>query len=501
MKEDHFSRLAKKIRNKLIYYTYIELKKKPIDNNSLLINSMTPNEINGKYQKCSDYCVEKTETYTSSQNNNDMDSNNYFHVSVTYCSFNNNYHMLVDNKNVDQYIGKNNIIGKYYKGNNLQIGTTTDTIKYDIYLNENKLEKKIIGENKFKKKHRSIVSSLDINKKLCFIANENINVNEINDLKSINNEENIKKIINEKINNEKIQTNCGNKIRKTNTHRIFYRHMIKLKSYCANLINIEKHPIVKQNKHNYNNYNNINFSPINEKKKKNKNDKNHVRSGKEKPKYTFHRPMIHESEIMTSNILNSSNPKSKENQDMKNGPLHPKLKSQTKIHQNLFKLGKRSFHIKNNKSVDKFEESPKKKTPKKVSSSRKINNINTIPGMTISKFYNAYQKDINNKKDKEKEKTNNTFNVKKMLSDKNNKDYIINNKRKVNNFNNNNNHVSSKVYNIEKTNSNLFRMNGKNITKKLEFKKSLTIKNIYKFRAADILEKKISTINKMKNNK
>ncbi len=38
MKEDHFSRLAKKIRNKLIYYTYIELKKKPIDNNSLLIN-------------------------------------------------------------------------------------------------------------------------------------------------------------------------------------------------------------------------------------------------------------------------------------------------------------------------------------------------------------------------------------------------------------------------------------------------------------------------------
>ena len=210
--------------------------------------------------------------------------------------------------------------------------------------------------------------------------------------------------------------------------------------------------------------------------------------------------MIHESENITSNILDSSNSKSKENQDMKNHPLHPKLKSQTKIHQNLFKLGKRSFHIKNNKSVDKFEESPKKKTPKKVSSSRKVNNINTIPGITISKFYNAYQKDINNKKEKEKEKTNNTFNVKKMLSDKNNKDYIIINKRKLNIFNNNN-HVSSKIYNIEKTNSNLFRMNNKNITKKLEFKKSLTIKNLYKFRAGDILEKKITTINKMKNNK
>ncbi len=65
-----------------------------------------------------------------------------FSCSVTYCSFNNNYHILVDNKNVDQYVGKNNIIGKYYKGNNLQIGTPTYIIKYDIYLNENKLEKK-----------------------------------------------------------------------------------------------------------------------------------------------------------------------------------------------------------------------------------------------------------------------------------------------------------------------------------------------------------------------
>ena len=504
MKEDHFYQIAKKIRNKLIYYTYIELKRKPIDNNSLLINSMTPNEINDKYQKCSDYCVEKTETYTSSQNNNDMDSNNYFHVSVTYCSFNNNYHMLVDNKNVDQYIGKNNIIGKYYKGNNLQIGTTTDKIKYDIYLNENKLEKKIIGEKKFKKKQRCIASSLEINKKLSFIANENIN--EINDLKSINNEENIKKIINENINNEKLQSNLDNKIRKTSTHKVFNRHLIKLKHYCSNLIKIEKHLNNKNNKHN-DNICNLLFSPINEKRRKNKNEKNNYKSGKEKPKFSFRRPVVHESENMTSNILNSSNPKSKD-PDIKN--CHTKLKSQTKIHQNLFKLGKRSFHLKNNKSTDKYEEekskSPKKNTPKKVSSSsRRIINTNNINnndiqrGMTISKFYNPYQKSNINKK----EKVNDSVNIKKMLSDKN-KDFIIVNKRKINNNNNNNNqnHISSKLYNnLDKNTSNLFRINNKTITRKLGFKKSLTIKNLYKFRAADILEKKNGTNNKLKNNK
>jgi hypothetical protein len=464
---------------------------------------MTPNEINDKYQKCSDYCVEKTETYTSSQNNNDMDSNNYFHVSVTYCSFNNNYHMLVDNKNVDQYIGKNNIIGKYYKGNNLQIGTTTDKIKYDIYLNENKLEKKIIGEKKFKKKQRCIASSLEINKKLSFIANENIN--EINDLKSINNEENIKKIINENINNEKLQSNLDNKIRKTSTHKVFNRHLIKLKHYCSNLIKIEKHLNNKNNKHN-DNICNLLFSPINEKRRKNKNEKNNYKSGKEKPKFSFRRPVVHESENMTSNILNSSNPKSKD-PDIKN--CHTKLKSQTKIHQNLFKLGKRSFHLKNNKSTDKYEEekskSPKKNTPKKVSSSsRRIINTNNLNnndiqrGMTISKFYNPYQKSNINKK----EKVNDSVNIKKMLSDKN-KDFIIVNKRKINNNNNNNqNHISSKLYNnLDKNTSNLFRINNKTITRKLGFKKSLTIKNLYKFRAADILEKKNGTSNKLKNNK
>jgi hypothetical protein len=270
------------------------------------------------------------------------------------------------------------------------------------------------------------------------------------------------------------------------------------------LIKIEKHLNNKNNKHN-DNICNLLFSPINEKRRKNKNEKNNYKSGKEKPKFSFRRPVVHESENMTSNILNSSNPKSKD-PDIKN--CHTKLKSQTKIHQNLFKLGKRSFHLKNNKSTDKYEEekskSPKKSTPKKVSSSsRRIINTNNINnndiqrGMTISKFYNPYQKSNINKK----EKVNDSVNIKKMLSDKN-KDFIIVNKRKINNNNNNQNHISSKLYNnLDKNTSNLFRINNKTITRKLGFKKSLTIKNLYKFRAADILEKKNGTNNKLKNNK
>ena len=66
MKENFSTRISKKIRNKLIYYTYIELKKKQRNKHYLLINSLSPNDLNNKYQKCSDYCVEKTETYTSS---------------------------------------------------------------------------------------------------------------------------------------------------------------------------------------------------------------------------------------------------------------------------------------------------------------------------------------------------------------------------------------------------------------------------------------------------
>ena len=92
MKKDYITRMSKKIRNKLIFYTYTELKIKSKKNHDLLINSMTSNMLSEKYQKHSDYCVEKIEEYSSNVN--------YFYVSVTYCSVSNNYQILVDNKNI-----------------------------------------------------------------------------------------------------------------------------------------------------------------------------------------------------------------------------------------------------------------------------------------------------------------------------------------------------------------------------------------------------------------
>ena len=55
MKEEYLNNKAKKIRNRLIYFIHIELKRKGKKNNILLINSLTPKEINNKYQKCFDY--------------------------------------------------------------------------------------------------------------------------------------------------------------------------------------------------------------------------------------------------------------------------------------------------------------------------------------------------------------------------------------------------------------------------------------------------------------
>ena len=556
MKEDIPTKISKKIRNQLIYYTYLDLKNKPKDKNCLLINSMTQNELNDKYQKCSDYCVEKTETYTSSQMNNGIDNNNYFHVSVTYCSLNNNYHILIDNKNVDQYLGQNNIVGKYYKGNKVQIGTTTDKIKYHINLNQNKLEKKIIGEKKLIRQRKSNFSSLEIIKNIKIIDENTNNINEhIDNLKSNNNELNHKKLIN---NNEKVQTNCGNKIRKTNTQKTLNKFMIKLKKYCQTLIHLDKRVNLQNGSQKTNKDNNTNkdielSTFINDnKKRKNKNDKNYFRSGKEKPKFEDPPPILHPNENI-NNQNNSIQINSKFVPDnTRNFPCHKKLKSQTRIMHNLYKIKvKNSF--KKHRSIDNFEEesiSPKKQSPKKIflpkkgcSTPRKINypkNINSpkkvnspkkinsprkigssprkvasprkFPspkkvnspkktniielnsgGLPTSKFFNVYQK-FN-----KKERLNDS--IKKYVSG--NKVDIRHNKRKANIFNSN---ATCKVNNNEKINSNLFRginnnNNNKNITKKGKFKKSLTINKMYKFKAGELLEKKINNVWTKDNNK
>ena len=132
IKEENTNNIAKKIRNQLIYFIHLELMKKMKSHQNILINSMTSKELNDKYQKCSDYCVEKVETYSSSQINYGAANNNYYHISITYCSLNNNYNMLIDNKSTEKMIETNNIIGKYYKGDTVNIQQIIIIIKLII---------------------------------------------------------------------------------------------------------------------------------------------------------------------------------------------------------------------------------------------------------------------------------------------------------------------------------------------------------------------------------
>ena len=487
MKEDYITRISKKIRNQLIYYTYTELKKNSKKNHYLLINSMTPNMLSEKYQKCSDYCVEKIEEYSNNATNNGINNNNYFHVSVTYCSVSNNYHMLVDNKNIDQYLGQNNIVGKYYKGNNIQIRTTTDKYKYNICMNENqnKLEKKVIGQKKFKKQNRSVSSSLDVTKNIYIKDIENINdINDqINNLNSNFDEPYHKKLINQQINNEKMQTNCGNKIHKSNTQKAINLYMLKLKNYCSTLKLIKR----KANRKNTMEPR-ITKEPQSPKRKFK--DKNMFRSGKEKP-------IIEEPSIILHSFAEFNFNKQNQNQNLLNSKItsdnkniysiRGKLKSQTKIGQISHKLqAKPSFHKKNRAiSIDKNEE--KSNSPKKNYSPKKGNNafeLNSGHGIGSSKFF------IKKEKNSEEEY------IKKYTSG--NKIDFPNNKRKKNNMNVNSNNKLNE--NNEKQASNHFRANNNKDVKKLTLKKSLTINKMYKFRAGEVLEKKIGSIRIKKNN-
>ena len=95
----------------------------------------------------------------------------------------------------------------------------------------NNLEKKVIGAEKLIKRHRSIASSLSIQKRSHIIDNIN-NICEtetiVDNLQSNNELLNIKKLIRYSINNEKIVSNCGNKI--------VNEYKRELKKYCSNLI-------------------------------------------------------------------------------------------------------------------------------------------------------------------------------------------------------------------------------------------------------------------------
>ena len=266
MNEKNFINNAKKIRNHLIYFIHLELMKKNKYHQNILINSMTTKELNDKYQKFSDYCVEKKETYNSSQLNNDISNNNYYHISITYCSLNNNYNMLIDNKSTKTMIETNNIIGKYYKGNSVNIRTTTNNSNYKInYLahniinlnfnkneneNESNLEKIVIGKKKFLAHRKMILSSFQITKNILLNVNENEYKNFLNNLNSnINN--NYKKLINSNINdnnNKNIDTNFQHKLKKGNNQKLIRLYTTKLKGYCSNF-KILKKKVINHTKH------------------------------------------------------------------------------------------------------------------------------------------------------------------------------------------------------------------------------------------------------------
>ena len=371
MKESHLEHIAKKIRNKLIYFIHIELKKKLKDDHNLLINSMSSKELNDKYEKCSDYCVKKIETYSSSQMNNGIDYNNYYHVSVTYCSFNNNYHMLIDNRNIDQMIGKNNIIGKYYKGNSVHIRTTTDKLKYNIIKDDNKFEKIIIGKNKFMSKRKTLLSSLEVTKNISLNDNENNENNDNNNyLNNLNsNHDNYKKIINLNMNNDnkKIDTNFARKGRKSKNQNVVNIYTMKLKNYCASL------KILKKKVSNFNQIKNqtINDLPspsINEVKKRYKRGYT-IRSGKDK--LQMHMPMF---ALKGTQYERFKTENQCEDQNKVNNESFRKLKSQVKIIENQ-KQEKKTMRKKNRaQSIDKSAE--KNPFPKKISLPKKV--INSV---------------------------------------------------------------------------------------------------------------------------
>jgi hypothetical protein len=487
MSENHLNKIAKKIRNKLIYFIHLELKKKSKSKYHLLINSMSPKELNNKYQKCSDYCVERTETYSSSEINN-VDNNNYFHISVTYCSLNNNYHMLIDNSNIAQVIGENNIIGKYYKGNTVNIRTTLNrkNNNYNIMNNDNDndLEKIMIGKKILKARKKITCSSLNIIKDMQLTnENENNDIDIINNLNS--NHNNYKKLINLNANNDlkKIETNRTNKLRKNEFPKKVSIYTSKLKQYCSTLKIIKKREV--------NNINQIkkqkipeltSFPDIIGKKKNNKKERIYtMKSQKVKPKLHF--PLFRNKDKDNHNVrykTESQNTSINKNQNNK-------IRSQTKIYRNqfLFKIQeKKGINVKSRpQSIDMSNEentSPKKNSPlkkiaspkkkgispiKKLTSPRKL--INSVQGLNDGQI-NAFQKSSKKVKNSEgsiinKFVSNGIIHKKKMFN-------INNNNAKDNNKNPQN---AIKMFKPNETSSR------KNVNKRIRRSNTLHVKYDY----------------------
>jgi hypothetical protein len=409
--------------------------------------------------------VRKIETYSSSQMNNGIDYNNYYHVSLTYDSFNNNYNMLIDNRDIDQIIGKNNIIGKYYKGNSVHIRTTTDKLKYNIIKGENKFEKIIIGKKKFMSRRKTLFSSLEVTKIISLNDNDNNENNDNNNnfLNNLNsNHDNYKKVINLNMNNDnkKINTNFVRKGRKSKNQNIVNIYTMKLKNYCATL------KILKKKGSNLNQLksqkNDLPSPSMNEVKKKYKRGYT-IRCGKDKPQ--MHMPMF-ALKGMNSERFKTEN--QYEDQSKVNNESIRKLKSQVKIMHNQ-KQEKKILHKKNRaQSIDKATE--KMLFPKKISSPKKI--INSVR-VNNEKELNLVQK--LNKKGRRKDSNS----IRKYISGG-----IVNKRKMFNNVNfKYSNNVNGGIALLNK-----FKNEGmpkRPINKRLK-RANTGINKIYKFKGSEI---------------
>ena len=227
---------AKDIRKVLLNFIDSELKKDIKRKYIFLIDSKTPKELTKDYQKFSNYRMEIVETYNGSQINSN-NTNNFFHVAVTYSSFNDNYHMSFENKNFEK-VTSNDIVGNYHEENKDKIRKYEN--KNDSFIEISKdNNKRDIGEKKFSQKRKALYSSINIPKTGIILLDEN-NSDILKQKKKIDKLDNDHKIMAQ----EKNETVCVNKKRKFKVS--YYEH--KLRKYCSNLIILKKKKILNNQK-------------------------------------------------------------------------------------------------------------------------------------------------------------------------------------------------------------------------------------------------------------
>jgi len=252
-----FLKNAKNVRKKLLYFIDTEIRKNIEKNNILLIDSKSPKELTRNFQKFSDYRMNIIESYNGCQLNA-INPINYFHVSITYSSFNNNYKIWYENENFDiKNKEENNIVGSYLEENkiNYKKNYEREKIRFNDIPKNNK--KKMIGNKKFSQRRKTLYSSVDIPKNSIMIMDGN------NSDIFENNKKYIDKLDDNKINNnDKNETFCAHKKRRLKIN--YYEN--KLKKYCSNFIILKKRklksPKKRIKKNNTLKQENVNINPI-----------------------------------------------------------------------------------------------------------------------------------------------------------------------------------------------------------------------------------------------